>query len=121
MTITEVFDKNQINYKRVKAEKNMILYKIGEMNVMVWINDGNSFKMKKSWFEILEGDCNQYSLFLCDKKNKQYYYIKFPNKNNWLSGSFKNCDKEELFLGKQVLNYSSTITKLLIDLKRYSM
>lgn len=46
-----------------------------------------------------------------------YYYIKFLNKNNWLSGSLGNCDKSELFLGKQVLNNPSTIRNILTDLK----
>lgn len=98
----------------------MNLFKVGNTNVLFWINEGNAFKMKRDWFELLEKNCERYTLFLYNKKDKQYYYIKFLNKNNRLSGSFNNCDKPELFLGKQVLNSPSTIGNILADLKKCS-
>lgn len=118
MTINELLDKHNINYKKLKAEKGISLFSVGITNVFFWISEGNAFKMKRSWFELLENSCESYALFLDDKKGKQYYYIKFLNKNNWLSGSFNNCDKSELFLGKQVLNSPSTLGNILIDLKK---
>lgn len=117
MTINELFDKYEIKYKKIAADKGITLFNIGNMNVMFWMNDGNAFKMKRKWFEALEAGCEKYALFLLDKKTKTYYYIKFLNKNNWLSGSFKGCDKPELFLGKQVLNSQSTLSKIISDLK----
>ena len=121
MTVNELFDKNQIKYKRTQIDKGIALYKIGKLNVIIWINYGNIFKMERKCFDLLDKECETYALFMCDKKNNQYYYIKFPNKNNWLSGSFRNSDKDELFLGKQVLNYPSTLGKLVVDLKKYSL
>lgn len=118
MTINELFDKYDIKYKRLGAEKGMTLFRIGDMNVMFWMNEGNAFKMKRKWFDALEKDCDRYALFLLDKKTKTYYYLKFLNKNNWLSGSFKGCDKPELFLGKQVLNNTSTLGKIITDLSK---
>lgn len=120
MTIHELLDKHNIKYEKLKADKGINLFKVGNTNVLFWINDGNAFKMKRNWFELLEDNCEKYALFLYDKKGKQYYYIKFLNKNNWLSGSFGNCDKSELFLGKQVLNSPSTIGNILTDLKKCS-
>ena len=121
MTINELLDKHDIKYESIKAEKGMNIFKVGTINVLFWINDGNTFKMKRTWFEILENNCEKYNLVLYDKKGKQYYYLKFTNKNNWLSGSFNNCDKPELFLGKQVLNNVSTLGNIVADLKRYSI
>lgn len=120
MTINELLDKHNIKYEKIKNDKGINLFKVGNTNVLFWINDGNAFKMKRKWFELLEENCEKYALFLYDKKSKQYYYIKFLNKNNWLSGSFDNCDKSELFLGKQVLNSPSTIGNILVDLKKCS-
>jgi hypothetical protein len=121
MTIGELLDKNKIDNTKIKTEKGITILKIKEMNVIFWINEGNVFKMKRTWFEMLEENCKQYSLFLYDKKDNKYFYIKFQNKNNWVSSGFNNCDKSEVFLGKQVLNYPSTINKILVDLKKCSI
>lgn len=119
MTIYELLDKYEIKYKNLSSEKSINIFSVGNLNVLFWINDGNVFKMKRKWMEQLSDNCVEYALFLLDKKTKKYYYVKFENKNNWLSGSFINCDKEELFLGKQILNYPSTITKFVSDMKKY--
>lgn len=89
--------------------------------MLFWINDGNSFKMKRNWFEMLSNNCEEYALLLFDKKDKIYYCNKFHNKNNWLSGSFNNCDKSVLFLEKQILNYSSTIVKVITYIQKHNM
>lgn len=120
MTITELLNKYDIRHEKVKAEKGITLLKIKDTNVLFWINDSNMFKMKRQWFEILEKDCKQYILFLYDKKEKKYYYLKFLDKNNWFSSSFYGCDKPELYLGKQVLNYSKSLNQIVADLKKYS-
>ena len=120
MTIYELIEKNNIKYEIVKKGKEMNVFKVGTTNILFWINSGNTFKMKRDWFQIIEDNCEKYSLFLYDKSGKQYYYLKFPNKNNWLSGSFKSCDKSELFLGKQVLNSSSTLNNIIADIKKHS-
>lgn len=118
MTIIELLDKYNIEYTKVKADKSINIFKVGNTNVLFWINNGNAFKMKRVWYDTLEKDCEDYVLFLYDKRDKRYYYVKFANKNNWLSGSFRNCDKPELFLGKQVLNSSNTLESIIKDLKK---
>lgn len=119
MTIDELLEKNELQYEKKKLEAGIMIYKIENINIMFWINEGNDFRMKRKWFEKLESNCDQYAIFGCDKVNKKFYYMKFQNKNNWLSGSFRNCSKSELHLGKQVLNYQSTISKLMVDLQKY--
>ena len=111
----------EIKNKKIGKDKNVNIFCVGKLNVLFWINEGKSFKMKREWFEILSNNCDQYALLLFDKKGKKYYYIKFRNKNNWISGSFNNCDKNELFLGKQILNYPSTIAQVITDIQKHSM
>ncbi len=121
MTVNELLNKHSIKHESIFSEKGIYIFSVGSTNVLFWINEGNSFKMKRDWFEILQKNCEKYVLCLYDRKNNKYYYIKFPNKNNWLSGSFNSCEKEELFLGKQVLNNQSTMGNILVDLKKKSI
>lgn len=118
MTITDFLNKYDIKHEKIKSQKGITLLKIKDTNVMFWINDNNMFKMKRQWFEILENECKHYILFLYDKKDKKYYYLKFMDKNNWFSSSFYSCDKPEIYLGKQVLNYSKSINQIITELKK---
>ncbi len=121
MTVNELLNKHNIKHESILSERGIYIFSIRNTNVLFWINEGNSFKMKRKWFECLEANCEKYALCLYDRHNNKYYYIKFVNKNNWLSASFKGCDKEELFLGKQVLNNQSTIGNILADMKKKSI
>lgn len=118
MTIEELLKKNEIDYSVIEKSKPIQLIRVADTNVMIWINEGNVFKLKRSCFEILESNCSKYVVMLLDKSNKKYYYIKFQEKNNWLSSGFYSCDKSEIFIGKQVLNYESTIPKIISELKK---
>lgn len=121
MTIYELLDKYEIKSNKIKNDKNANIFSVGEINVLFLINNSNAFKIKREWFNALSDKCNKYALFLFDKKDKKYYFIKFMKKNNWLSGSFIDCDKDELFLGKQVLNYTSSIGKFITEMKKYNV
>lgn len=59
MTINELLDKHNIKYENIKAEKGISLFRVGNTNVFFWINEGNAFKMKRSWFELLEKNCER--------------------------------------------------------------
>ena len=48
MTISELLDKHNIKYEKLKADKGINLFKVGNTNVLFWINDGNAFKMKRN-------------------------------------------------------------------------
>lgn len=53
MAINELLDKHNIKYEKIKAEKGISLFRVGNINVFFWINEGKAFKMKQSWFELL--------------------------------------------------------------------
>jgi len=120
VTINELFDEYNIKYEVTKRDKGIQLYKIGKTNLLIWLNDGNVFKLKREWFNALITGGDRYSLLLIDKTVKKYYYLKFNQRNNWFSEGFLNCDKTEIFLGKQVLNYEKTMNLIITDLVKSS-
>lgn len=118
MTLGELLTQNGIKFTKVLSQSGLALLKIENTNVLFWNNENNVFKMKREIFEALERNCSSYRLVLLDKEEKKYYYLKFPNMNNWLSNGFNSCDKKELYLGKQVLNCQSTLNSIVMDLKK---
>lgn len=117
MTIEELFDKYNIEYTVIKKEQKIQLLKVNDYNLLIWINDNNLFKMHRKWFEQLENNCEKYALLLVDKSVKKNYYIKCKNKNNWVSQGFYNCNKNEIYLGKQVMNYEKSLAYIISDIK----
>ena len=81
MTINELFDKYNIRYEMKQQDKGIQLYKVGKINLLIWFNDGNIFKLKRKWFNVLTADGDKYSLLLFDKAAKKYYYLKFNQRN----------------------------------------
>ena len=120
MTIFEVLDKYDICYTKIGNTMKANMFSVGNINCLFKVNKGNVFKLDRKTFDILRNDCEEYRIILFDSVNKKYYYLKLKNNNNWLSGGFDNCQKDELFLGKQVLNYQNTINSILTELKRLS-
>ena len=76
-------------------------------------NKTNAFKFPRELFYYLDNYKLPYTLLLEDTKERKVYFLEFKCENNWLSSSFHRCDKEELFLGKQVLNYQSNIGRII--------
>ena len=47
------------------------------------------------------------------------YYLKLNKKANWVKSCFDTCDKDVIYLGKQVLNSKVTEIDLIKELKKY--
>lgn len=45
--------------------------------------------------------------------------MKLNKKANWVKSCFDTCDKDVIYLGKQVLNSKVTETDLIKELKKY--
>lgn len=41
---------------------------------------------------------------ICINKHFLRHYLKLNKKSNWIKSCFQTCDKESIYLGKQVLN-----------------
>lgn len=57
---------------------------------------------------------------MCEDGNTHVlYYLKLNKKANWGKSYFDVCDKDVVYLGKQVLNSKVTETDLIKELKKY--
>lgn len=65
---------------------------------------GNQFQMDREIFEYLDANTIPYWLVLNDTIAKKHYLIVLKKENNWVKSCFIGCNKDKIFLGKQVLN-----------------
>lgn len=117
MTIQELLKTKEIEFVPKYKEKNILVVNISDYSVLIWINNNNTFKMKRSILEEMNNVSEKQVYFLIDNTAKKYYFMKFPKSNNWLTSGFYNCDKDELFLGKQVLNNQKPLSNIISELK----
>ena len=103
--IKNILDKNNIAYKIIDEEGNTELLKINNKLHMLYIhNRGNRFQMERDFFEYLDGNSIPYVIVCCDDLNNTLYYLKLNKEVNWVKSCFATCDKDAIYLGKQVLN-----------------
>lgn len=48
----------------------------------------------------------------------RFFYLKLNKKVNWVKSCFATCDKDELFLGKNVLNARITQEQFVEEMKK---
>lgn len=48
------------------------------------------------------------------------HYLKLNKKVNWVKSCFATCDKDELFLGKNVLNARITQEQFVEEMKKFN-
>lgn len=118
MTVKNILEQNKILFSIIYKDKKVEIIQIKDCKIIIWVNKGNIFKMDRKWFEKLSNNCSKYYTVLVDSINNQMFFIKFIEKNNWLSNSFSCCEKEEIFLGKQVLQYKSDMNKIISEIKK---
>lgn len=116
----DILKKHKIAYKIIDEETNIKLLKINsKLHVLCIYNKNNKFTMERDYYEYLDGNSIPYSVFLKDTSTGRMYYLDFTRGFNWVKGCFESCDKDELFLGKQVLNSEISEVQLLSKLGRY--
>ena len=120
MTIQEILIKNNINFDLIVKEKGNMILKVGELKILVNLNQGNIFKLSRKNFDVLASDGGKFALWLIDSKENKHYYLKFINKNNWLTNSFVSSSKSELNLGKEVLKKNAKISVIMEDLALFN-
>lgn len=109
----------KVEYKLVDEESNIKIIKIANRVQMFYMESKNSqFEMKRDYYEYLDGHSMPYVLLLFDTTAKRYYYIVLNKSYNWVKSCFDGCEKDKLYLGKQVLNYRITEDELVIKLSK---
>lgn len=114
----ELLTKWKIEYKKIDEEKNLRLFKIkSKIHLLYMENKGNQFLISRDFFEYLDSNSLPYTILLHDISKDKYYYLELRKANNWIKSCFATCDKDEIFLGKQVLNYPIDEISLQMKLK----
>lgn len=117
--IEKILDKNNIAYKVIDGEGNTTIIKInGKLLCFIYIIKEINFKWK-GFFEYIDGNSIPYVILCEDDNTHVLYYLKLNKKANWVKSCFDTCDKDVIYLGKQVLNSKVTETDLIKELKKY--
>ena len=106
MLVMDILEENAIAYKIVDESKNLKMIKIPDKVHIYYVQEkGNQFQMDREIFEYLDANTIPYWLVLNDTIAKKHYLIVLKKENNWVKSCFSGCNKNKIFLGKQVLNY----------------
>ena len=103
--IEKTLIEERIPYKVIDEDKGCKLIKINSKMHLFYIkSEGNQFIMERDYFDYLDGNAIPYAILCHDMSKKFFYYLKLNKKSNWIKSCFQTCDKESIYLGKQVLN-----------------
>ncbi len=117
--IEKILKSEKIPYKLIDEDDNFKLVKINsKLHLFYLHNKGNQFLMERDFFDYLDSNTIPYSILCQDDNNGKYYYLKLNKKVNWIKSCFETCDKDEIYLGKQVLNAQITESTLRTELKK---
>lgn len=109
----------KIEYKKVDEEKSVELFKIKSKYHMLYIKSrGNQFMLNRDYFEYMDSNSIPYVILLHDILKEKYYFLELKKDNNWIKSCFATCDKDNIYLGKQILNNSIDETSLFIKLQK---
>lgn len=119
MNLQRILKDNNIPFKQIDKDEEYTVLKINNKIMLLCVEEkGNIFKLHRDYYDYIEGNSLPYMIVLCDIKNKKSYLLDLTKGVNWVKNSFESCDKDELFLGKQILNYSINESDLIKALKR---
>lgn len=103
--IEKILNSEKINYKLIDEDKGIKLVKVNsKMHILYLYGKGNKFLMERDFFDYLDGNAIPYAILCHDVSNGKMYYLKLNKDVNWMKSCFETCDKDTIYLGKQVLN-----------------
>ena len=116
--IEKILMQEKIPYKVIDEDKGYKLIKVNSKMHLFYINSrGNQFMLERDFFDYLDGNTIPYAILCHDIIKNIFYYLKLNKKVNWIKSCFETCDKESIYLGKQVLNARINETELKKTLK----
>ena len=120
MKIENLLENIGLDYKIIDETPNIKIIKIPtKLNICFLTQKGNQFLFDRDTFEYLEANSLPYCLLLQDITQNKYFYIPLKKETNWVKSCFAGCEKEEIYLGKQVLNAQIQFQELIDTLSRY--
>lgn len=117
--VEKILKQEKIPYKLIDEDNGYKLFKINsQMHLFYMTNRGNQFLLERDYFDYLDGNSVPYAILCHDTSKNIFYYLKLNKNVNWVKSCFETCDKESIYLGKQVLNAEISETELRKVLKR---
>lgn len=111
---------NDVPYKLIDEDDDFKLVKVNsKLHILYLFRKGNKFLLERDFFDYIEGNTIPYAILCHDTSNQKLYYLKLNKKANWVKSCFETCDKESLFLGKNVLKSQITEMALHKELQKY--
>ena len=115
MNIEKLLEEIGLVFKVIDEENGIKIIKIPtKLQICVILQKSNQFLFERDIFEYLDNNS-----LLEDKLQSKYYYIPLRKEANWVKSCFEGCDKDRIFLGKQVLNSQISLHELKNVLKKY--
>lgn len=110
----------EVDYKLIDSENGIRIYKLwNEKHLYYMESRNNRFEMERDYFDFLDGHKYPYIFVLFDSSANKYYYLDMNKTHNWIKSCFETCDKEKIYMGKQVMNYIISEADLLCKLKKH--
>lgn len=108
---------SKVQYKLIDEDDGFKLVKINsKLHVLYLYGKGNKFLMERDFFDYIDGNTIPYSILCHDTLNNKLYYLKLNKNVNWVKSCFQTCDKDSLYLGKNVLNELISVDALKTEL-----
>lgn len=105
ITIEKILTNENTNFKVIDIEDNYKILKIeNRLNLLQLTSKNDVFLLDRDLFDYLDANKLSYVLLLLNEQKKQWYLLQLKKENNWIKSCFATCDKQKIFLGKQVLN-----------------
>lgn len=120
MKIENLLQEIGLDFKVIDEENNMKIIKIPtKLQICVISQKGTQFLFEREIFEYLDNNSLPYCLLLQDTSQNKYFYLPLRKEVNWVKSCFDGCNKDKIFLGKQVLNAQTSVEEIKRQLSRY--
>lgn len=118
--IQQLLKEENIAYKLIDEDKDYKLVKVNsKVHILYLFRTENKFILDRDLFDYIDGNSIPYSILCHDTMNKKLYYLKLNKDVNWVKSCFETCEKDSLFLGKNVMKSQIMELSLRKELQKY--
>lgn len=109
-----------VPYKVIDEDTGIKLLKVNtKIHILYMYGKGNVFLLERDFFEYMDGNSIPYSILCYDESAKKMYYLKLNKNANWVKSCFNTCDKDAIYLGKELLKAQISEISLINELVKY--
>lgn len=120
MKIQTILESIGLTFKVIDESRTMEIINLPKKLHICFISQpSNQFIIDRETFEYLDLNSLPYCFLLHDSTQHKYYLLELKKENNWVKSCFNSCAKEQIYLGKQVLNAQIEYEELKNKLGRY--